>query len=252
MTIFFAVFKNEQLYIQPARDFHVTVQGLVKGDYEINVGPRFRPHFIADLNEHLAEAPNYAGDSFLDFYSVEATQYAVFLYNYLVRAGLKNEISRYYPLTAFREDTLAAEGADANDPNSLYLSPENADGGRFIVKNGVKTFFWMKITHGYRAMINNDFSKLETEWPRIEQGEAIPKNSAKKYDTTGRLAYTLYIPIFSIEPVNGGRMEIEYFDCGSIRYFSDNFFDKQEGWELDLNGVDLAFDYSKVSGFYRT
>lgn len=200
--------------------------------YEINVGPRFRPNLLRDFN--VPSSSQFLGNSFLDFYSPEATEFAIFLYAFLVKEKRKNEISQYFPLTAFDTDTQT--GPD------LYLTPNDASGGRFFVEKTGKTLFWMKIPYGYPR---GDYEKLSTQWARIEQGTAIPKNSGLKYDESGNLTYTLYIPIFSIEPIKGN-MNIKYFDCGSIRYFSDIYKVEQGG-----KSKDLPFTYDKVSGYYR-
>ncbi len=230
------MFKSEPIYIQPTTDFRVSVRGSTDTKYEINVGPRFRPNLLQGFN--VTSSPNSLGNSFLDFYSPEATDSAIFLYSFLVKEKRKNEISQYYPLTAFDTDTQT--GPD------LYLYPRDASGGRFSVEKTGKTLFWMKIPYGYSGGGSlPDFDKLSTEWARIEQGTTIPKNSGLKYDELGRLTYTLYIPIFSIEPV-GGNMNIKYFDCGSIRYFSDTYKVEQGGKKKDL-----PFTYDKVSEYYR-
>lgn len=228
------MYKSEPLYIQPVRDFRVSVRGVTDSKYEINVGPRYRPQFINNFN---CTSSSFLGNSFLDFYSPEATQFAVFMYSFLAAKGRKEEISQYFPLTAFENDTKTG---------SLYLTPDDASGGRFFINKSGITYFWMKIPYGYGRGNTSNFDKLSTEWARIEQGAAIPKNSSLKYDASGNLTYTLYIPIFSIEPV-GGRMNIIYYDCGSIRYFSDDYSVEQGGADKDL-----PFYYDKVSGFYRT
>ncbi len=232
--IFSAVYKSEPLAIQPVRDFRVSVRGVTESKYEINIGPRYRPQIIADFN---SVSPNLIGNSFWDFYSPEATQFAIFMYAFLISKGRKNEISQYFPLTAFDDDTEVGD---------LYLTPTRADGGKFFIEKSGATLFWMKIPYGYSAGVSNDFTKLSTEWARIEQGTALPKNSPRKYDAGGNLTYTLYLPILSIEPIDG-RMDIQYYDCGSIRYFSDNYKVEQGG-----KSSDLPFDYSRVSGYYRT
>lgn len=234
-TISSAVFKSDPTYIQPVRDFRVSVRGATNSKYEINVGPRYRPQLISDFNNHSSSS--LLGNSFLDFYSPEATEYALFLYSFLASKKRKSEISQYFPLTAFETDTKAGD---------LYLTPDDASGGRFLVEKKVKTLFWMKIPVGYGRGNTSSFDKLSTEWCRIEQGTTIPKNIGLRYDATGNLTYTLHFPIFSIEPING-QMNIEYFDCGSIRYFSDNYSVEQNGVDKDL-----PFYYDKVSGFYRT
>ncbi len=229
------MFKSEPIYIQPTTDFRVSIIGETELKYEINIGPRFRPQLLPDFN--VPSSAQFLGNSFLDFYSPEATEFAIFLYAFLVKEKRKNEISQYFPLTAFDTDTQT--GPD------LYLTPNDASGGRFFIEKTGKTLFWMKIPYGYNRGGSGDFDKLSTEWARIEQGTSIPKNSGLKYDESGNLTYTLYIPIFSIEPIKGN-MNIKYFDCGSIRYFSDIYKVEQGG-----KSKDLPFTYDKVSGYYR-
>jgi hypothetical protein len=229
------VFKNEPLYIQQPIDFRVSLRGVTDSKYEINIGPRFRPNLIQDFN--VPSSASFLGRSFIDFYSPQSAEFAVFLYAFLVKEKRKNEISQYFPLTALDTDTET--GLD------VYLTPNDASGGRFFIEKTGKTLFWMKIPYGYSRGGSGDYEKLSTEWARIEQGTAIPKNSGLKYDELGNLTYTLYIPIFSIEPING-RLNIEYFDCGSIRYFSDIYKVEQGGKKKDL-----PFTYDKVSGYYR-
>jgi hypothetical protein len=229
------VFRNEPIYIQSPIDFKVSLRGVTDTTYEINVGPRFKPNLLQGFN--VTSSPNSLGNSFLDFYSPEATDSSVFLYSFLVKEKRKNEISQYLPLTAFDTDTQT--GPD------LYLTPDDASGGRFFIEKTGKTLFWMKIPYGYNIGGGGDYEKLSTQWARIEQGTSIPKNSGLKYDESGNLTYTLYIPIFSIEPV-GGNMNIKYFDCGSIRYFSDIYKVEQGG-----KSKDLPFTYDKVSEYYR-
>jgi hypothetical protein len=227
------VFESRPTYIQPTRDFRVSVRDVTDSKYEINVGPRFRPQLLRGFNV-ASSSSSVLGNSFLDFYSPAATEFAIFVYSFLVKEKRKDEISQYFPLTAFDVDTETSE--------NLYLTPDDASGGRFFVDKVGKTLFWMKIPYGYGR---GDYEKLSTQWARIEQGTAIPKNSGLKYDESGNLTYTLYIPIFSIEPV-GGNMNIKYFDCGSIRYFSDIYKVEQGG-----KSKDLPFTYDKVSGYYR-
>lgn len=226
------MFKKSFSNIQPKGDFRVSfIKKDVKG-YYILVGPRFRPQLIPDYNCQIDASLN--GNSFLDFYSPESTELSFFVYQYLAGKKKEKEISKYFPLTAFDENKLTDDG--------IYPAPTAANGGTFIVPAEIKTYFWMKMPSGY-SDLRNDYTKLDTEWARLEFGATIPKNSPLKYDANGVLTYTIYIPIFSITP-EGLDLNLEHYDCGAIRYFTDTYSVEQGG-----KPKSLPFDFSEVSSY---
>jgi len=226
------MFKKRPDEIEKTQDFGVSLVDSTANSVRIRIGPRFRPQIVAGFNFGASlDGSDVQGGGLPSFYCPESVESAgaTILYNFLKDRGRLTEFSKYYPLAVTADETL----------NQRILRGVN--GGTFEVQKGIRTFFWMKLVTGVYNSFNT--SKLETDWPRIEFGQNIPKNGTAKY-TNGVLSYNTYLPFMEVTPSQFSLNLVRY-DCGQVRYYSDANYDESTGTRRDN-----IFNFGKVSEFF--
>ncbi len=91
-------------------------------------------------------------------------------------------------------------------------------------------------------LANSQFlTAINTQVCRLEFGNSVPIAPGTRFDAEGRITYTTYVPLFSVRPDNF-QLNLERFDLGEVRYFSDEYYAIQNGKRRDI-----LFPYSKIS-----
>ncbi len=217
------------------RDFSVSYVGKEGSYVSVRVGPRYQqwegPLVSADENGfHYMNTQSYKSTiDFSEFYTHTSSEFAWSFAQALKQQGKNlSELSRYLPVTE-PDKTLA----EVNE----FIFVSEALGGTFRVPVGVKTYFWIKVPSRPSA----DFTKLETEWVRMEYGPSIPTNPGTRFDDLGNASYNTFIPIFSVTPDAEGLNEEEY-ELGELRYYNPLYYVVQNGKRRDV-----VFPYGKIT-----
>lgn len=202
------MFQKSPSKSQYRRDFRVSLLESSSA-VTILVGPRFLPHRITSQTADFPGTLNYlkrnSTSQFDNFYSPESSNPALF--EYLKTVGREKQISQYFPGYELDGQLIYGHGA-------------------FEIPRGQTMIFWIKSPFpGYSAYNPpplGGFADLDTRWARLEFGTSVPANSPGRTDINGRFSYTLNIPAFSVR-ADGLTFEVEYFDIGELRYFSDDY-----------------------------